>query len=281
MKKTLITLAALAGLTAFANNAEAEELKEKPKIARKADTTRCGQSILRRKLELNANFAWLDINNFRYEQGPNVGLDLDASYDAAKWLNLRAMLNFNHDFMKLQERNATENISSLNLNLEGRTKLFMSNNLKIKLGLGAEYFFEKDALALDGRKAHATRHLIGPSLGISIESRYLDFYATGSILLGARSSSYDRERDVWMLRTKLTLVPRYWKFELPMSFSSYMQQITEEVTDRRDIRLRFQLKPTFLITPNIGIHINYEFIHNQGTDDYTINRIGGGATIKF
>lgn len=281
----LLTLAALAGLALAPIEAKAE--KPKPTIADtakkaiSADTTKDGKRITRNYLSFNTGYSRLNLNGKEHETGYSLGADASVNYQASKWLNIKSNVKFSYGSMGFKDINATESDSNLSLSLEGRVKLHSSKNLRLLLGLGAGYELKNDEIIFDGEKARQRIDAAGPEMSLGLESRYFDFYVAGSVLFGKKSSTFDAGRNITMQKVSITLVPRYWKLDMPMTAEVYHWAINDRIKDRDNILIAFGMQPGIKVVPNFRLYMDFKYHQFYGDDQYNTLHVGLGGKLEW
>ena len=274
----LLTLAALAGLAMAPMEARAET-NPKAVAAAKAttvDTARDGKKIKRSHVALSTGYSTLKLNGKEHETGYYLGARGSANFQVSKWLNLKADLNSYHTSMGFKTMNATELDSKLSLSLEGRVRLCSSKNLRVLMGLGAGYEMKNDVITLDGEKARQMINAAGPEMSLGIESRYVDFYMTGSVLFGPKSSTFDIGRDIIMQKASITLVPRYWRLDIPMTAEFYHWAINDSIVDKHNFYMTFAMQPGIRVANNLRLFLDVRYNHLDGDDTTGTMQIGVG-----
>ena len=286
----LLTLAALAGLALAPLEARAETKPKavtaaktttsKPK-ATKVDITKEGKKIRRNHLGLSAGYSKLNLNGQEHETGYSLGVKGSANYQASKWLNLKADVNLYHTSMGFKTINATELDSNLSISLEGRVKLYSSQNLRALMGLGAGYELKSNDITFDGEKVKQMINAAGPQLSIGIESRYVDFYMTGAVLFGSKTATFDIDRNITMQKASVTIVPRYWRLDLPMTAEFYHWAINNRIPDRHNFYMTFAMQPGINVTDNLKLYLDFRYNHFDGDDTYHTLQAGLGVQAKW
>ncbi len=261
-------------------SALAKEPQEKQGIT-PVDTMKDGSKIERNMISFDTNYSMLEINGMKCETGYGLNLDGSAKRTLTKWLDANAKINLSHKSWTLKDIDGTQADTDLNLSLEGKVRLYSNKDMRVLLGIGANYMLNNETLDFKDISAYKKLNHGGPQMSLYIESRYIDLSVSGSALFGKTSSSYDRDRKSLMQNSTITIVPRYWKFEMPLTLDAYHQNITERYPDRQNFRIRLGMQPGLKIAPHVKIYLNYTMTQKEGEDVYTIHEFGGGAKITW
>lgn len=260
--------------------AEPKAKTSSPK-ASNVDVDRKGNPILRRSFGFDAKYSFVTINKRQMQKGLAFSFEGDTRFGILKAMELRFAFDFSFDKLQHVEKDALEKKTLFNLTLELRTPVLTARRAKLYMGFGARYHMENNDLNLEATKGNANFHLGGPMLSIALESRYFDIFLDGALLVGAKRTSYDRDRELYMLYTSVKLVPRFWRFSMPIAVSAYIYDKMELVKDRTNVRVRTNVKLAFSVSRRFDLFLSFNYLFHTGTDDYQIFKTGLGVRGRF
>ncbi|MEA3378777.1 MAG: hypothetical protein U9Q69_04000 [Nanoarchaeota archaeon] len=279
-------VSALAGLVLLPTAANAKGMPEKkiptkPIPVKRVDVNRYGKKIYRNELNVKADYTTLDLNGRKYETGSSFGIKGSYSKDFLKWLNLKASFDFNYQALGLETENGSERVINSKNSLEGRVKIYSSEDLRLFLGLGGHVHHDEHTLIFEGNDGKIKKTTFGPRLAFSLQSRYFDLDLAGDVLYGQKDASYDRSRDIFEQHISLEVKPRYWRFSLPIVTEVNSWKIADIINDRAEGHVKFNMQPTFDVMPHLSLFFDFTYHYRFGSEEYEVMEFGGGAKLKW
>lgn len=288
-KKTIVSaLASLMLLPSTGINAKKqtnENLTNLPKTEKTQEKNRWSikdQPIHRNQISVDVNSSKVTINNKKYEEGVSLNLNFKKDIDLNNWLNLRTILDLNYQNLVILTEDANEQILKKTIDLEGRIKFYGSKDLKSFISIGLNSDIEDQRISYKSLDGNLTRYGLGPLIGLSLESKYIDATLLGNIFFGEYKSSFDRNKQIFGQRIRLNVIPRYWIFEMPLNFEYKSWAIRESQVDRQENDIKLNIQPTAKnLIPHTAIFLNITYNKRFGSDDYDNLELGGGLKIQW
>jgi hypothetical protein len=266
----------LAGLSILGLTAASVDVQAKPVETKKTE------KIYRSNANTSVNYAKTVVNGKDYDEGVSFEAGAEANFDVKPWIKLNSKLSFNYQSLGALEENASETIMDLDLSLEGRIKLFSSKGVSLYAGIGAEYLMHRDFMIHTGSDAHRLMHAAGPRIVAGLDYKYVDVALSFSELFGYRDSSYDRGRTLRHEKAALTVTPRYWRFEMPVTYEFHHWELADYLDDYSHLKHRLNFKPGFDITKYLAGFVNLTFTESpEGDGNAHSTEAGAGVKLKW
>lgn len=237
--------------------------------------------IKRNYAGFDVNYSLLNLNHVNNEDGISFGVEAGYRGKVKDWLDLGFTLDFNHASLSSLEESLTDNVTEMDVSLDGTTNLYSGKELDVNLTVSAKYLVNHEAMRFSNHEGHVTKHTAGPGIVLELESKHVDVALGGYVLFGEKDSSYDVNRSMHLEHVFLTFTPRVWRMEFPLEIEYLHWAPFQKPVDRANKMLRLSTKPSIDLSKHSAMYINVSLSCVEGEEDYYIVEAGGGFKLKW
>lgn len=243
-----------------------------------AENSNAEKPVYRNNTAFSVNYSNLSIGSKPYGSGVSVDVYSDVNIPVSEKISFNPKLNASYFSYGVIDDNATEELKTFDLSLEGRVVL----GSKAYVGLGGEYLLDDELMLYKDSRGHIKRRSVGPVFTFGINSDNCDFSVSASELFGHKWMSFDKKRLIRTEHLNLSVVPRSKEIELRTMIDFFHSAIADIPGDRSEYFLKFTFQPSADVSENFSVFPNISYIFKLfGHDKYNSGEVGLGARIKW
>jgi hypothetical protein len=239
-------------------------------------------TVCRDTIGAAAGNASIDINHRAYAEGILLHLWFDLAFPLGDDYRVASRASYRLGSYGALDEVVTETRRNTQLAIEWQFMLGTISTFSCFIGLGPNAHRFRHTLTAEDREGYEARTAYGPMLTLGFESPNLDLRLSSSVLYGTQDTSYDFDRRLRQQQAILTLLPRLWRIEVPLTFELRRWSVLDRPESRDNWSAVASLTPVFRLTRNLGGGAQFLYETTaDGSDMYAAESIGGAAVAQF